>query len=229
MNLSDMQSMHSLQSMQSIQFVRQRSIVKLAITALFIKVAFFLASNIVDDDGTSSPDEYYQPNQIYNKEPLDYTSYQDPLDYKAEWTPMLGEQLGLTKKEYRVKRRQYNWRLRKQRKQEGGLVSLYQQLEDGDVAFVNDDYGGNHHHNDVNNNIPAAMGYYNLSCPFEWSKYSCAHMQLSEFDEKVTSNSMQYYQRNMAEIRRAFDSVFKDHMINPQQLQQKPKRIFMTG
>jgi hypothetical protein len=92
--------------------IRQSTIVKLAITALFIKpVVFLLATNNTIDDGTTTSSgapaeyEYFQIEKvIYNQE----------LDYEEEWTPRLGEQLGFTKKEYRVKRRQYNWRLRKQ-------------------------------------------------------------------------------------------------------------------
>mmetsp|Transcript_21350 Transcript_21350/g.33015 ORF Transcript_21350/g.33015 Transcript_21350/m.33015 type:complete len:433 (+) Transcript_21350:1027-2325(+) len=185
--------------MQSIQFIRQKTIVKLAITLLFIKVAFFHVTSIIDD-GTSS----------------------EELEYKEDWTPQLGEQLGLTQKEYRVKRRQYRWR----RKQGGGsTLNLFggeQKVENDDITtFMNDNYGG--YSNDVN--IPRTMGYYNLSCPFEWYKYSCAFMQDNEFDEQITAASVQYYQQNLAEIQRAFDSVFNDQ-INPQQ---KPKRIFMTG
>eukprot|EP00984_Skeletonema_dohrnii_P014785 scaffold6279_cov83-Skeletonema_dohrnii-CCMP3373.AAC.1 len=167
--------------MQSIQFIRQKTIVKLAITLLFIKVAFFHVTSIIDD-GTSSSEE---------------------LEYKEDWTPQLGEQLGLTQKEYRVKRRQYRWR----RKQGGGsTLNLFggeQKLEDDDITFMNDNYGG--YSNDVN--IPHTMGYYNLSCPFEWYKYSCAFMQDNEFDEQVTAASVQYYQQNLAEIQRAFESV----------------------
>jgi hypothetical protein len=73
-------------------------------------------------------------------------------------------------------------------------------------------------------NIPATMGYYNLSCPFEWYKYSCAAIQDNESDEQVTAAAMQYYQQHLTEIWRSFDSIF-NVQINPQ----KPKRIFMTG
>eukprot|EP00984_Skeletonema_dohrnii_P005242 scaffold1835_cov95-Skeletonema_dohrnii-CCMP3373.AAC.6 len=183
--------------MQSIQFIRQKTIVKLAITLLFIKVFFFNVTSIIDD-GTSSSEE---------------------LEYKEDWTPQLGEQLGLTQKEYRVKRRQYRWR----RKQGGGsTLNLFggeQKLEDDDITFMNDNYYGGYS-NDVN--IPPTMGYYNLSCPFEWYKYSCAFMQDNEFDEQITAASVQYYQQNLAEIQRAFESV----VINPQQ---PPTRIFMAG
>lgn len=193
--------------------IRQSTIVKLAITALIIKVVtILLATKTKIDDGTKSsvaPAEYYQPDQIiYNKE----------IDYNEEWTPRLGERIGLAKKEYRVKRRRYKWRLRKQ---EGGLTALdhlfsdEQQAENSDIAFRDNNHAADH--------IPAAMGYYNLSCPFEWYKYSCAFMQENEFDEHVTAASMQYYQQNLAEIRRVFDSVF-NAQIDPQ-----PKRIFMAG
>jgi hypothetical protein len=204
--------------------IRQSTIVKLAITALIIKAVVFLLStnnNTIDDGTTTSsvaPAEYefFQPDQII---------YNEELDYKEEWTPRIGEQLGLTKKEYRVKRRQYNWRLRKQ---EGGLASLYLfsdelQSEDDDVA-LQDNYQGGRYNDADSHNIPTAMGYYNLSCPFEWYKYSCAFMQENEFDEQVTAASMQYYQQNLAEIWSAFDSVFTVQSNTPQ-----PKRIFMVG
>eukprot|EP00984_Skeletonema_dohrnii_P006404 scaffold2295_cov93-Skeletonema_dohrnii-CCMP3373.AAC.1 len=101
-----------------------------------------------------------------------------------------------------------------------------QRVEDGNESELEDggdDNRNGDHNDDVN--IPATMGYYNLSCPFEMNKYSCAAMQDNESGEQVTAASMQYYQQHLSEIWRAFDSVFNDQ-INPQQ---KPKRIFMTG
>ena len=92
-----------------------------------------------------------------------------------------------------------------------------EKIEDGSKGNYHDD-----HDNDVN--IPANMGYYNLSCPFEWYKFSCAAIQENEFDEQVTAVSLKYYQQYRAEIWSAFDSVLNDP-IDPQQ----PKRIFMTG
>ena len=192
--------------MQSIQFIRQRTIVKLAIIVLFIKVAFFhyLTSN--DTSVSVAPNEY----QISTDELTLYKDY---------WSPELGEQLGLTQKEYRVKRRQHHWR----RKQEGGGSTSDLKVED-DLAFImHDDLGS--HRNDIN--IPPTMGYYNLSCPFEWYKYSCAAIQDNEVDEQVTAASMQYYQQHLAEIFRAFHSVSMNHP--QQQQQQQPKRILMTG
>ncbi len=192
--------------MQSFQFIRQRVIVKLAIIVFFIKVVFFHLTGVIDD-GTSSI------------APYEYQTYNNELLYKEDWSPELGEQLGLTQKEYRVKRRQYYW----WRKQESGSTPdqfrSEQKLEDDALSFMNSDFGSNR--NDVN--IPAAMGYFNLSCPFEWYKYSCAAIQENEIDEQVTAAAMQYYQQHLAEIYRAFDSAYH----HPQQ--QQPKRIFMTG
>mmetsp|Transcript_10022 Transcript_10022/g.16561 ORF Transcript_10022/g.16561 Transcript_10022/m.16561 type:complete len:438 (-) Transcript_10022:224-1537(-) len=188
--------------MQATQFIRQRTIIKFAIIVLFAKVAYF---HIFDDRTLSAaPDDY----QIYNEE----------LVYEEDWSPELGEKLGLTQKEFRVKRRQYRWR----RNQKGGSTLNQfrdeQKVENDDRAFMNSDDGGNH--NDVN--IPPTMGYYNLSCPFEWYKYSCAAMQDNTVDEQITAASFQYYQKHLVEIWRAFDSVLNDP-------QQQPKRIFMTG
>ena len=216
--------------MQAIQFIRQRTIVKLAFIVLFIKVAYFYVTNIIDDSKLSVASGGYQ---IYNEE----------LVYGEDWSPELGERLGLSQKEYRVKRRQYRWR----RKQRGGSASnpFEKRVENNDRSFMNNDYDG--YHNDVDipptmdniNNehyfggfddsdeynrvtIPTTMGYYNLSCPFEWYKYSCAAMQVNDADEQITAASLQYYQQHRAEIWRAFESALNIP-------QQQPKRIFMTG
>ena len=103
--------------------IRQSTIVKLAITALFIKPVVFLLStnNNTIDDGTTTSSGAPADMNIFRSKKL-FTTKSQELDYEEEWTPRLGEQLGFTKKEYRVKRRQYNWRLRKQ---EGGLAPLY--------------------------------------------------------------------------------------------------------
>ena len=78
-----------------------------------------------------------------------------------------------------------------------------------------------------NSGIPNTMGYFNLSCPFEWYKYSCAALQENAFDEQVTAASKQYYLDHLPEIWPAFDSTLNlsDHNQNLPQ----PKRIFMTG
>ena len=192
------------------QSIRQKTTDKLAIAGLFVKlVLFFLTSTT--DDGAAVAD-YFRSNE---KKKI-YEHQFD--DYRNEWTPKLGAKLGLTRKEYRVKRRQYEWHLRK----EGDEATLYLQHEGGGASIDNTpNYNGDQNH-DVN--FPTAIGYYNLSCPFEWYKYSCASMQENDFDAKVTEASTQYYRQHFAFIRKAFDSLF-DVQISPQH----PKRIFMTG
>ncbi len=80
--------------------------------------------------------------------------------------------------------------------------------------------------NDHTDNIPATLGYYNLSCPFEWYKFSCAAIQNNKFDEQVTAASLQYYHQHRAEIWKAFDSVLNANETHPPP---QPKCIFLTG
>lgn len=207
--------------MRLIHPLRQKTIIKIAIAALFAKVVLFKI--IFDGHSESFAHRYAAGGDDDDYRRRGGGAVVDNIDFTANWTPKLGEQLGLTRKEYRVKRRQYNWRLRKE---EGGLTTLY---------LHHDDNGGQRHddNNYVDYYLPTSTGYYNLSCPFEWYKYSCAHMQENEFDERVTAASLQYYQTHFAEIKRVFDSVFDDNsqqMGTEQQLpQQNSKRIFMTG
>ena len=79
--------------------------------------------------------------------------------------------------------------------------------------------------------IPSTMGYFNLSCPFEWYKYSCAANQDNAFDEQVTTASKQYYLDHLPQIFRAFYSTLNlsDGMDRHNQNLPQPKRIFMTG
>lgn len=90
----------------------------------------------------------------------------------------------------------------------------------GNESDLSNDYG--------DTNIPATLGYYNLSCPFEWYKFSCAAIQNNKFDEQVTAAALQYYHQHRAEIWKAFDSVLNNDtqkIHSPQQ----PKHIFLTG
>ena len=206
--------------MRLIHPLRQKTIIKLAIAALFAKVLLF---NIIFDGRSESFAYRYAGGDDDDYRRRGGGGVVDNIDFTANWTPKLGEQLGLTRKEYRVKRRQYNWRLRKEG---GGLTTFYLHHDDGGQRHDDNNY--------VDYYLPISMGYYNLSCPFEWYKYSCAHMQENEFDERVTAASLQYYQNHFPEIKRVFDSVFNDNsqqkMGTEQQLPQKySKRIFMTG
>jgi len=79
------------------------------------------------------------------------------------------------------------------------------------------------------NNIPATMGYYNLSCPFEWYKFSCAAIQDNQFDEQVTAASLKYYHQHRAEIWVAFESVLNTAQTHNPPPPQQPKHIFLTG
>ena len=95
-------------------------------------------------------------------------------------------------------------------------------IEDGKESEKLENGSGGIYHDDHNSvDIPDTMGYYNLSCPFEWHKFSCAAIQENEIDEQVAAASMKYYEEHRAEIWRAFDSILND----PPQ----PMRIFMTG
>ena len=121
--------------MRLIHPLRQKTIITLAIAALFAKVVLF---NIIFDDRSESYAYQYAAGG----------AVVDNIDFTANWTPKLGEQLGLTRKEYRVKRRQYNnWRLRKE---EGGLTTLY---------LHHDDNGGQRHddNNYVDYYLPISM------------------------------------------------------------------------
>ena len=204
--------------MRLIHPLRQKTIITLAIAALLAKLLLF---DIIFDGRSESFAYRYAAGGDDDDYRRRGGGVVDNIHFAANWTLKLGEQLGFTRKEYRVKRRQYNWRLRKE---EGGLTTLYLRHDDG---------GQRHDDNYVDYRLPTPMGYYNLSCPFEWYKYSCAHMQENEFDERVTAASLQYYQNHVPEIKRVFDSVFNDNsqqMETEQQLPQKDsKRIFMTG
>eukprot|EP00984_Skeletonema_dohrnii_P031354 scaffold23704_cov72-Skeletonema_dohrnii-CCMP3373.AAC.1 len=196
--------------MPSIQFIRPRTVVKLAIAAF---IAFFLVTNMIDErkaeDGSAlhllrneqkDGDQHNHVNvtaSIISNVSFSDNEQKLPDDNKSD-----------------------------NHGDHHNNYSLAQNAVNNTSFRVEDGTEGNNHgdHND-NVNIPATMGYYNLSCPFEMYKYSCAAMQDNESDEQVTAASMQYYQQHLSEIWRAFDSVF-NVQINPQQ---KPKHIFMTG
>jgi len=68
---------------------------------------------------------------------------------------------------------------------------------------------------------PSGMGgYYNLSCPFEWSKYSCAYMQRGPKAAEIVRASTEYYLEHMTSIQAAFNRAVKEG---------QSKRIFFTG
>ena len=181
------------------QLLRQKTIAKFALIALFIKLVVF------HEYTTYIAQDIYEPNNNFN----------EALEYREDWTPELGERLGLTQKDYRIRRRQYSWKREQQIRSVDNLSSDKQQVGD-DLGSVNiNNHGGEE------SNIIDGLGYYNLSCPFEWHKYSCASIQTNIVDEKVTAASVQYYLQHSSEIRRIFESVFID--------QHQPKRIFMTG
>ena len=80
-------------------------------------------------------------------------------------------------------------------------------------------YGDNAHQNTPD------IGYFNLSCPFEWSKYSCAYMQRSDSDASATRASTEYYLQHLDFIQAAYD-----HIIHPTNgVKNEPKRIFFSG
>mmetsp|Transcript_17369 Transcript_17369/g.31531 ORF Transcript_17369/g.31531 Transcript_17369/m.31531 type:complete len:115 (-) Transcript_17369:8-352(-) len=54
-------------------------------------------------------------------------------------------------------------------------------------------------------------GYFNLSCPFEWSKYSCAYMQRGHKAQEIVRASTEYYLQNMDMIQAAFDRAALDN------------------
>jgi len=72
------------------------------------------------------------------------------------------------------------------------------------------------------NSFANQVGYFNLSCPFEMSKTSCAFLEYSEEDRARTRISSEYYK---SVIRNAFDSTFFSGSNN----QTTAKRVFMTG
>lgn len=53
--------------------------------------------------------------------------------------------------------------------------------------------------------VPTAGGYFNLSCPFEWSKYSCARMARGPQGADVVRASTEHYLRNLDAIRSAIE------------------------
>ena len=63
-------------------------------------------------------------------------------------------------------------------------------------------------------------GYFNLSCPFEWSKYSCAFNQQKEH-ERQTDASRSYYLSQLNQIRSSISRVTGDKM--------KPIRVLLVG
>ena len=65
-----------------------------------------------------------------------------------------------------------------------------------------------------------SVGYFNLSCPFEWSKYSCAYMQRGADDAEIVRASTDHYLRNLNKIQAAFHHA--ESII-------KPRRVFFTG
>eukprot|EP00984_Skeletonema_dohrnii_P026028 scaffold15288_cov91-Skeletonema_dohrnii-CCMP3373.AAC.1 len=199
--------------MASIQFIRPRTAVKLAIAAF---IAFFLVTNMIDEreaeDGSAlhllrneQKDDDQHNHVNVTASIISNVSFSDneqklPDDNKSD-------NHGDHHNNYSLAQNAVN------------STATKPIISNTSFGAEGNNYGD--HNDDVN--IPATMGYYNLSCPFEMYKYSCAAMQDNESDEQVTAASMQYYQQHLAEIWRAFDSVFNDQ-INPQQ---KPKRIFM--
>mmetsp|Transcript_11784 Transcript_11784/g.23937 ORF Transcript_11784/g.23937 Transcript_11784/m.23937 type:complete len:378 (+) Transcript_11784:89-1222(+) len=67
------------------------------------------------------------------------------------------------------------------------------------------------------------VGYFNLSCPFEMAKFSCAFLERSDADRARTTTSRDYYFENLNVVHRAFWKAFgsKNHL--------RKKRIFMIG
>jgi len=85
-----------------------------------------------------------------------------------------------------------------------------------------------------NNNL----GYFNLSCPFEWSKYSCAYMQRGPQSVEVVRASTEYYLDHLPQIQEAFDRIISttnsnngntNNNNNNDPKKNNPKRIFFTG
>jgi len=198
----------------SIQFIRPRTVVKLAIAAF---IAFFLVTNMIDErkeeDGSAlhllrneqkDGDQHNHVNNV-TASIISNVSFSDNVQKLPGGNE--SDNHGDHHNNYSLAQNDVNSTATKPKISNNSF-----RIEDG--AEGNDDV-----------KIPTTMGYYNLSCPFEMYKYSCAAMQDNESDEQVTAASMQYYQQHLSEIWRAFDSVFNDQ-INPQQ---QPKRIFMTG
>ncbi|KAL7465580.1 hypothetical protein ACHAXS_005896 [Conticribra weissflogii] len=69
------------------------------------------------------------------------------------------------------------------------------------------------------------VGYFNLSCPFEMSKTSCAFLENSDEDRARTRVSAEYYKSNIDVIRNAFKNAF----FGGDNSQNTAKRVFMTG
>lgn len=76
---------------------------------------------------------------------------------------------------------------------------------------------------DAYRSVPAAGGYFNLSCPFEWSKYSCAHMARGPKAAEIVRASTDYYLEHLEDIQAAFDKVAATND------GRGPKRVFFAG
>jgi len=63
-------------------------------------------------------------------------------------------------------------------------------------------------------------GYFNLSCPFEWSKYSCAYRQRTWKDADMVRRSTNYYLKHLEEIHSVCGLLAAKN---------KPIRVFFTG
>lgn len=70
-------------------------------------------------------------------------------------------------------------------------------------------------------------GYNNLSCPFEWYKYSCSYMHSHDGQESegiVAKAATEYYQHHLNEMKEIFDRLFTSS-----QQQGSSVRILMSG
>lgn len=77
--------------------------------------------------------------------------------------------------------------------------------------------GGKRWKNEVS---PPPIGYFNLTCPFEWSKYSCAYMARGPKAAEIVNASTKHYLHHMEFIQKAFDKISKE---------KRPRRILFTG
>eukprot|EP00571_Detonula_confervacea_P013467 CAMPEP_0172306346 /NCGR_PEP_ID=MMETSP1058-20130122/7430_1 /TAXON_ID=83371 /ORGANISM="Detonula confervacea, Strain CCMP 353" /LENGTH=410 /DNA_ID=CAMNT_0013018193 /DNA_START=123 /DNA_END=1351 /DNA_ORIENTATION=- len=88
-------------------------------------------------------------------------------------------------------------------------------MQHGKVHQQHGDYGDSFR----TNGLPS-VGYFNLSCPFEWSKYSCAYMQHGPKAKEIVHASTEYYLQHIDTIQAAFDRAAQD---------QRSRRILFTG
>ncbi|KAL3821927.1 hypothetical protein ACHAXA_008967 [Cyclostephanos tholiformis] len=135
---------------------------------------------------------------------------------------------------------QYRRRLRRRRRRRRGLGLLFGPFRD--PKTVEPRRGVHGHFGDTSLGKPSGslstmsksdVGYMNLSCPYEMSKYSCSYIMdhrevgADGGDASMTAENLDastnYYLENMEMIRSTF------HFASMQRRDRKPRRIFLTG